>query len=176
MTAAIFALVGTLIGVIGTLLTELVRNRVEDSRTRRENLRSACVDFTTAVARMTNLILALEEAPEDSKLGPILDAHVEARACYERLRLTAASPDIQKAGHCVVRYAFGMLRQAQGRPPRDDERNHNPRMLLQDWLMVLYSEVRREIGVPRPGDLHREPDEWLAPVNFRTAKRINEAD
>jgi hypothetical protein len=54
MTAAIFALAGTLIGVFGTLAVALARSRAEDKRSHRDALRLACADFTAAVARMVN--------------------------------------------------------------------------------------------------------------------------
>ena len=38
MTAAVFALAGTLVGVLGTLAVELVRSRTQDMRSRREAL------------------------------------------------------------------------------------------------------------------------------------------
>jgi hypothetical protein len=44
MIAAIFALAGTLLGVMGTLAVELTRARTDDIRTRREVLRLACAN------------------------------------------------------------------------------------------------------------------------------------
>jgi hypothetical protein len=34
-------------------------------------------------------------------------------------------------------------------------------MLIQDWLMVLYSAIRREVGMRQAKEIYREPDEWL---------------
>jgi hypothetical protein len=86
------------------------------------------------------------------------------------LRLTATSLEVQKAGRYVLRYTFGVIRQAEGRPLRDDELEHGPMMLLQDWLMILYAEVRKEIGVSQAKNVYREPDEWLAPIHIRSPK------
>jgi hypothetical protein len=55
MTAAIFALAGTVLGVLGTLAVELFHARTENLQSRRAALRLACADFTTAVALMRNL-------------------------------------------------------------------------------------------------------------------------
>lgn len=173
MTAAIFALAGTLVGVLGTLTVELTRNRKEDVRAHREALRLACADFTAAIARTVQIA----NETKDSKIIQInlmREAHLEARVCYERLRLIAASPDIQKAGRHVLRYTFGIMLQVEGKPLRDDELERSPRVLLQDWLMVLYAEVRREIGVSQAQDVYREPDDWLGP--WRIWSPRNETD
>jgi len=166
MTAAIFALAGALIGVLGTLGVELARNRAEDARSHRDALRLACADFTAAVARMANLAIELKE-PDSGHINKMREAHIEARVCYERLRLISGSSDVQEAGRHVLRYTFGLLRRAEGKPPRPDELDRGPRLLLQDWLMRLYIEVRREIRVPHPQDVYREPDEWLEPSRYK---------
>ena len=80
---------------------------------------------------------------------------------YERLRLTAASGDAQKAARYVLRYAYGLLRQIEGKLPRDDEKERGPLMMRQHSLTTLVAEVRREIGVPHADDVYREPDEWM---------------
>jgi hypothetical protein len=65
----------------------------------------------------------------------------EARAHFERLRLTAASLDVQTSGRCVLRYAYGLLRQAEGKPPREDELERGPLRMLHDSLITLYAGV-----------------------------------
>lgn len=166
MTAAIFALAGTLIGVLGTLAVELARGRTESKHSHREALRLACADFTTAVARTVNLAIELKDldSTDSTHINKMREAHRETRVCYERLRLIAGSRDVQEAGRRVVRYSFGLMLWAEGKPPRYDELERGPRLLLQDWLMKLYIEVRREIGVSRPQDVYREPDEWIGPI------------
>jgi hypothetical protein len=130
-------------------------------RLHREVLRLACADFTAAVARVINLTIELKNITDTKRLNLMYEAHMEARAHYERLRLIAVSQDAQKAGREVLRYTYGLLLQAEGKPPREDERERGPRLLLQDSLMKLYVEVRREIGVSRAEDVYREPDEWI---------------
>jgi hypothetical protein len=170
MTAAIFALAGTLIGVLGTLTVELAHQRTEDKRSHREAVRLACADFTAAVARMVNLAIELKD-PDSAQIDRMREAHLETRVGYERLRLISGSRDVQEAGRYVLRYTFGLLRRAEGKPPRHDELKHSPRMLLQDWLMKLYVAVRKEIGVPHPQDVYREPDEWLEPRHSQLPKK-----
>lgn len=170
MTAAIFALAGTLIGVLGTLAIELVRNRATDMRSRHEDLRLACADFSAAVTRIINLALEFKD-PDTVRINLMYETHREARVGYERLRLIATSRDVQETGRYVLRYAFGLLREAEGIPRRDDELERGPRLLLQDWLMKFYVAVRREIGVPQPENVYREPDEWLGRSDRRSSEK-----
>jgi hypothetical protein len=173
MTAAIFALTGTLIGVLGTLAVELARGRALDKRSHREAVRIACADFSAAVARMVNLAIEVKN-PDSIRLSKMHDAHLDARVCYERLRLISGSRDVQEAGRYVLRYTFGLLRMAEERPPRPDEQEKSPRLLLQDWLVKLYAEVRQEIGVPNPRDIFREPDEWLGGTHWRHPTEVED--
>jgi hypothetical protein len=113
---------------------------------------------------MVNLSLELIRKPGDALLLEALnEIHGEARAHYERLRLTAASERAQKAGRYVLRYAYGVARQARGKSPREDEQERGPLLMFQDSLIMLYAEVRREIGLPHADEVYREPDEWVSP-------------
>lgn len=162
MTAAIFALIGTALGILGTLTVELVRARTVNVSSRREALRLACADFTASVARMRALAMeSIHNRPDADLMSLMHEAHREARIHYERLRLTAVSQDVQEAGRYVLRYAYGLLRQMEGKPPRDDEREHGPIKMLHNSLITLYAAARRETGVPHADDVYREPDEWL---------------
>jgi hypothetical protein len=176
MTAAIFTLIGTALGVLGTVAAQLVRARTDDSRTRREQLRSACADFASSLARLRELGLQLFEPRFDSPQGweSIREAHLEARAHYERLRLTSSSRDVQEAGRRALRYAFGVMLQAAGKDPREDERERGSLALLNDSLIDLYAAVRRELGLPHPDDVYREPDEWLVP--YKSPERAKAAE
>jgi len=164
MTAAIFALAGTLLGILGTLATELVRTRTANVRTRQEALRLASADFTASVARIWNLSIELKRKAGDVELTQSMhEAHRDARVYYERLRLTAVSRDIQESGRRVLRYAYGLLRQAEGQPPREDEQARGPLIMLHDSLMTLYAQVRRELGIPHANEVYREPEDWVGP-------------
>ena len=174
MTAAIFALVGTLVGILGTLAVELTRSRAENMRVRREALRLASADFTAAVSRIINLVLEFK-APDKLRIDLMYEGHREARVGYERLRLISSSREVQEAGRHVIRYAYGLVREAQALPRRDDELDRGPRLLLNDWLITFYIEVRREIGIPRPENIYREPDGWLGRSDRRTPGRNAES-
>jgi hypothetical protein len=160
MAAAIFALVGALIGASGALVVELIRTRAENLRVRQETLRLTCADFTAAISHLWNLDLELKAKPADTKLTSSLhETFWKARMHYEQLRLTAASEEVQKEARYALRYAYGLLREREGLPPRSDEKERGPFMMLQDSLKKLVEEVRSEIGVPH--DVYREPDEWM---------------
>jgi hypothetical protein len=168
MVVAAFTLAGTLLGILGTLAVELVRSRTENVRARQQVLQLACANFTASVSRMLSLTIDLEKNAGDTEVkNTLYEAHREARVHYERLRLVAVSLDIQESGRRVLRYAYGRLRQAEGKLPREDERERGPLMMLHDSLMHLYAEVRREIGVPHADDVYREPDDWIVPSGHR---------
>jgi len=171
MIVAIFTLIGTALGVLGTVGAQLVGAHKQDIRSRREELRQACVDFAAALARLRELGILLIAPRADSDpqgWNSIRESHLAARTHYERLRLTSSSRDVQEAGRRALRYAFGIILQAGGKPPRDDERERGPLSLLNDSLIELYAAVRRELGLPRPDEVYREPDEWLIPYKEPT--------
>ena len=69
---------------------------------------------------MLSLSIDLEERNAgDAELTSVLyEAHREAEGPLQRLRLVAASREIQESGRHVLRYAYGRLRQAEGKPLR----------------------------------------------------------
>jgi hypothetical protein len=162
MAAAIYALAGALIGVLGAFAIELVRARTENLRLHQETLRLTCADFTATVSRMWNLAIELKAMPADTELASSFHKSFrEARMHYERLRLTAASGKVQKEARYVLRYSYGLLREREGKPRREDEREVGPFMMLQHSLRNLVTAVRGEIGVPHADDVFQEPDEWM---------------
>jgi hypothetical protein len=162
MAAAFFALAGALIGVLGAFVIEFFRAQTENSRRRQEILRLTCADFATAVTHMWNLAVELEAKPADTELkNSFYEAHREARVHYERLRLTAASEAVQKAARYTLRYAYGLLRKIEGKPPRADERERDPLLMLQYSLTILVKEVRRQTDVPDADKVFQEPEEWM---------------
>jgi hypothetical protein len=60
-----------------------------------------------------------------------------------------------------MRYAFGLLRQVEGKELRDDERERGAGGMLHDSLIALYAAIRRELKVPNAADVYREPDGWV---------------
>jgi hypothetical protein len=45
-------------------------------------------------------------------------------------------------------YAYGLLRQLEGDRPREDEVNPSALDQIEERLVRLFAEVRRELGVP----------------------------
>jgi hypothetical protein len=84
------------------------------------------------------------------------------------LRLRWTRQAVEEAGRHVLKYSFGLLRRADGKPPREDELERGLRAVLQDWLIRLYVGVRKEMGIPNPEDVYREPDEWLESSSRKT--------
>ena len=127
MYEALFALAGTTLGIGGTLLADLVRSRNDDRRERREQLRSACVEFTTALVeiRQAHWGRAYGENQEVRRAA-LQRAHDVARTGYERLRLSTSSLTVQEEARFALRYAYGLLRQFEGLPPRPDEIDTGP--------------------------------------------------
>jgi hypothetical protein len=164
MTAAIFALVGTLLGISGTLLVEIRRGRAEATQSRREALRNTCADFTDAIIRVRELAIRWQQAPSDSSLRESTwKAHDETWTQYERLRLISASTDVQEAGRHLIRYTWGLMREAEGKTLREDEQADGPFALTYEWLQKFYIAARRELGVPQAEKVYAEPREWRKP-------------
>ena len=65
MSEAWFALAGALVGVLGTLASDHLRGRREERATQRALIRSACADFTSAIARIRSLAFDLRDNPSD---------------------------------------------------------------------------------------------------------------
>jgi hypothetical protein len=146
---AFFALAGTAIGILGTLVTDVWRARRDDLRERRQRLRDACIDFTVALVRMRQARWGRGYNDDNSRRAAMRDAHDEARAQYERLRLVTSSLRVQEEARYALRYAYGLLRQLDGEPPREDEVERSALDQIEDRLVRLFTEVRREPGVPR---------------------------
>lgn len=145
---AFFALAGTALGILGTLVTDVWRARKDDLRDRRQRLRDACIDFTVALVRMRQAYWG-RGYDDDTRRAAMRDAHDEARAQYERLRLVTSSLRVQEEARYALRYAYGLLRQLDGHPPREDEVEPSALDQIEDRLVRLFTEVRRELGVPR---------------------------
>jgi hypothetical protein len=146
---------GTALGILGTLVTDVWRARRDDRQDRRQRLRDACIDFTVALVRMRQAHWG-RGYDDDSRRAAMRDAHDEARAQYERLRLITSSLQVQEEARYALRYAYGLLRQLEGEPPREDETESSALDQIEDRLVRLFTEVRRELGVPRSHDVLSE--------------------
>jgi hypothetical protein len=149
--AAVFALAGTALGIGGTLLADLIRARTHERRERREQLRSACVDLATALVEIRQAYWGRAYVEDGAvRRAALQRAHDAARANYERLRLSTSSLAVQEEARFALRYAYGLLREFEGLPPRPDELDSGPIDQLDDRLVRLYTAVRRELGTPDP--------------------------
>jgi hypothetical protein len=165
MSAALFALAGAFIGVLGTVLTELVRGRRDDRKFWRTELRSVCADLATEVSRLQDISHALRRSPEDADLQRAArEAHSRARAMQERLRLTSASVATQEAGRWLIHCVYYQWMSTQG--GKGDF--WQARKGVHEWMTKLYVEARTELGLegssvykdppnglPVPGDRHK---------------------
>lgn len=176
MLAAIFALVGAALGVLGTLVTEVARGRTEQNRSHQEQLRNACADFTAATMTMRELAINVIYSRDTISWEQINDAVLDARVAYERLRLISTSVEVQSAGRHALRYNYGVVRQAAGKPARDDELETSPLILASEWQLRLYCAGRKELGILHAEKIYREPIEWLAPSEVRQPEVTKEQD
>jgi hypothetical protein len=158
MPAALYALAGTLIGILGTVLVDAVRARREARRQNQEALRTVCSDFMAQVARVRRYSFALRDALREESQNQetwlvIQTAFIEVRAYYERLLLTADSLATQEAARHVVHFVYWMSRAANREITGFDDCENE----LHNWNAKLYAEVRRELGLRHPGNVYKDP-------------------
>jgi hypothetical protein len=158
VSEALFTLAGALIGVLGGVLTAAFGARVENRRANREALRAVCTDFATATARVRRLSFEIREDPDDRSLHlRVEDALTEARASYERLRLTTESYRAQEAARHVVHFSnwtSWSVRKNRGDFEEAEIEFHR-------WIKKFYAEMRRELGVKSPTNVYTDPAEGL---------------
>jgi hypothetical protein len=158
MSEALFALAGALIGVLGGVLTAAFGAHTEDRRANREALRAVSTDFTTAIARVRRLSIEIQRDPDNPSLAPrVEDALTEARAGYERLRLTSESYSAQEAARHLVHFSNLMFWSARKRREGFEDAHTE----FHRWSERLYEEIRRELGVRRPTHIYTDPIEGL---------------
>jgi hypothetical protein len=153
MSAALFALVGALIGVLGTVLTELVRGHRDDRKLRQEQLRSVCADLATKVIRLEDICYELRQSPSDAQLqNAAEEAHSRAHATQERLRLISRSAATQEAGRWLLHCVYYQWRSTQGGPGEFWQ----ARKCVHEWLTRLHVEARKELGLEGSA-VYRDP-------------------
>jgi hypothetical protein len=154
MPAALYALAGTLIGILGTVLADAMRARREARRRNQEALRTVCSDFMAQVARVRRYSMALREEPQNQETWLVIQsAFIEVRAYYERLLITTDSFATQEAARHVVHFVYWMSRAAHNKITGFDDCENE----LRDWAANLYAEVRRELGLRHPDDVYKDP-------------------
>jgi hypothetical protein len=151
-----FALAGTLVGVLATVLVAALNTYKADRKENRELLRSTCAAFITEIMRARQASMTLYDAGSDAgsvndHLESQLNAALgEAQAQYERLRLTADSIGIQEAARLCNHYAYWLSRVALGLHT-DWTEQHDA---LMKWLKELHIRVRRELGLKHPDQVY----------------------
>jgi hypothetical protein len=175
VSAAWFALGGALVGVLGTVLTELVRDRRADQKIWREELRSVCAEFVSALAHLQDLSHELRRVTElrgvtgDAEVQRAAqEAHSRLRGLQERLRLTSKSTATQEAARRLQHLAYYQWKSTRG-GRSDFWAAHNE---IRDWSAKFYVAARAELGLdgapvfqdppdgfPIPGDKRQAPEE-----------------
>lgn len=157
MSQAFFAIAGTIVGVLGTVLTTLVGARHEEARIRRETLRSVCANLISEVSQLRDLSHELKKTLDDSDLQHAArQTHSRARSFQEQLRLTSRSAATQEAGRWLIHCAYYQWRSTQG--GRGDF--WEARKTLDMWLTKLYVEARRELGLGQ-SNVYVDPEDGL---------------
>lgn len=152
MSAAFFALAGALIGVLGTVLADIVREKREVRRRNQEQLRSICSDFTSHIGRTRRHLFSLKDKPQDKEIWALVGtSFTEARADYERLLITSESIETQEAARHVIHFTYWLMQVTHMNLTGYDECITE----LTEWLGKLYKEVRSELGLKHPANVYQ---------------------
>jgi len=151
MFAVFYALAGALVGVIGTALADVMREKRDLRRRNQEELRSICSSFTIGLARTRRYLFQLQSEPQQEETWQLAEASfTEVRAHYERLLITAELVTAQEAARHVVHFMYWMMQavrmQSTGYDACRDEFNK--------WLEKFYVEARRELGLRNPNNVY----------------------
>jgi len=157
MSAAVFALAGTLLGVLGTTLVTLVNTRAEDRRTSREALRAVCTDFMTSLMKIRQLCMEMHDDGYQKELWDETNRLLaDTQAAYERFRIVADLTETQKAARLSVHHGYWLSRSVGKNPRGDWQEEHDA---LMKWINALLISVRRELGVRHFRSLYADPRE-----------------
>jgi hypothetical protein len=164
LSAAWFALGGALIGVLGTVLTELVRGRRDDQKLWREELRSVCTEFVSAVANLQDISHELRRDPDDAEFQRAAqEAHSRLRGLQDKLRLTSKSLSTQEAARWLQHlgyYQWKSVQEGKG----DFWQAHNE---IRVWSAKFYVAARGELGL-ESSPLYQDPPEGF-PIHGKLA-------
>jgi hypothetical protein len=155
LSAAWFALGGALIGVLGTVLTELVRDRRDDHKVWREELRSVCAEFVSALSHLQDVSHELRRDPGDEQAQQAAqEGHSRLRGIQERLRLTSKSTATQEAARWLQHLGYYQWKSTEG-GRGDFWVAHNE---IRTWSARFYVAARGELGLAG-SPLYQDPPE-----------------
>jgi hypothetical protein len=157
MTAALFTLAGAIVGMLGTLATELVRGRRDDHKLWREEFRSTCANLASEVSRLRDISHELRKDSSDARLRrDAHEAHSQARALQEKLRLISKTVQTQEAGRQLIHHVYYQWRAAEG----GGADFWQARRGLDEWLTKFYVAARSELGLDG-STVYEDPPEKL---------------
>jgi hypothetical protein len=160
VSAAWFALGGALIGVLGTVLTELVRDRRDDQKVWREELRSVCAEFVSALSHLQDVSHELRRTTDDAQVQRAAqEAHSRLRGIQERLRLTSKSTATQEAARRLQHLGYYQWKSTQG-GRGDFWAAHNE---IRAWSAKFYVAARTELGLEGAPVYQDPPDGFPIP-------------
>jgi hypothetical protein len=167
LSAAWFALGGALIGVLGTVLTELVRDRRDDQKVWREELRSVCAEFVSELSHLQDLSHELRRNADDAQAQRAApEAHSRLRGIQERLRLTSKSTSTQEAARRLQHLGYYQWKSTQG-GRGDFWQAHNE---IRTWSAKFYVAARGELGLAGSPVYQDPPEGFPVPGEKRQAK------
>jgi hypothetical protein len=142
-----------------SLAIERLRARESAREAHRGELRSACSEFTSAIARVRSNSYHLNHDTAAKKA--LLSALEEARVGCERLRILLSDKATQQAARMVLRHTYAVWKLAEdGADPRAAEYpGKEPEVRLREELTHLYVGVRRELGLANPEDVFEDLDD-----------------
>jgi hypothetical protein len=173
LTAAWFALGGALIGVLGTVLTELARGRRDDRNVWREELRSVCAEFVSEVAHIQDLSHELRRSPDDPEIRRVAqETHSRLRALQDRLRLTSKSVATQEAARRLQHYSYYQWRSTIGGRGEFWQAHEE----IRTWLTAFNVAAREELGLEGSSVYQDPPEGFPIPGDRPRSVAGSEAD
>ena len=167
MSAAWFALGGALVGVLGTVLTDLARGRRDNRNLWREELRTICAEFVSEVSRLQDFSHTLRRSPDDTEIQrAALEAHSRLRGLQDRIRLTSKSESTQEAARWLLHCGYYLWRSTQGGKGEFWEAQAG----IRTWLAKFYLEARNELGLGNSPVYQEPPDGLPIPGTKRKGK------
>lgn len=101
-TAILATALGTILGVVSTLMVDQFRWRRETSERDRDALRASFTEYLTAIAKARDAFSKAEPAPEQVGKGHIVVGEYGVYVAQQQLELVAREPVIDMAGQTTL--------------------------------------------------------------------------